>query len=78
MKRAKWSDIRTAYEESTEDADGLAEAALDELKEGKRGDEDGPSVAIAYAILAVSRRIEAATDLLLYTLERANAERGDD
>ena len=69
MERKRFEEIRQRYEESTNDADELAEAALEELKEGSKGDDDAAAVAIAYAVLALSRRVEIASDVLLEVLE---------
>lgn len=73
MRKARFEEIRERYAESTKDADELAEAALEEIKSGEKGDDDAATVSVAYAILAVSRRLEIATDLLLDALEAGSS-----
>jgi len=65
------SELRDRYADSSRDADELAEAALDEIKTGSKGDDDAATVAVAYAVLSAARRLEIATDLLIDAIEGA-------
>ena len=47
MKAKRFEEIRERYAESTNDADELAEAALEEIKSGEKGDDDAATVAVA-------------------------------
>ena len=58
MEKKRFEEIRQHYADATNDADELAEAALEELKEGSKGDDD--AAAVAHGVESRGHRLGAA------------------
>lgn len=76
VKRGRWNAARDRYMGHTSDADGLADAAIEELEDVEADNaEQSALVAIAYGALTISRRLEALAELFLDFME-PNGRRG--